>query len=201
MKQHVKTIIETIGIAGAVSILSLLAAWAAICLLLAGQLQFAVVAAVVAFLLDSFDGFLARKLGKASEFGRQLDGMIDAFNYSLFAALLVQQILLPGVLGFITGFFILAFGILRLVGFNTNGYLKRGKKLYYEGVVTCHLSLSAIIFVFLDQFLTIPSWVVAGILIILSILQLSTIRTPKTGALLFWIPVAILIAIGSFIWL
>ena len=108
-------VVTKLGLAGAISMVSLLASWSAIIVLLQGNLPWAITLAIIAFLLDSLDGFTARKLGKASEFGRQLDGMIDAFNYSLFAAVLVQQVLLPGVLGYITGFAILAFGILRLI--------------------------------------------------------------------------------------
>ena len=201
MKKQLKELYETIGLAGLISITSLLAAWGAIIALITNDLKLAIVLAVIAFLLDSLDGFTARKLGKASEFGRQLDGMIDAFNYSLFAALLVQLYLIPGALGFITGFFILAFGVLRLVGFNTKGYLKRNNKLYYEGVVTCHLSLAALILVFTNSFITVPTAVSVAVLIMLSVLQLSRIRTLKTNALAFWIPVALCIAIGAMIWL
>ena len=194
-------VLQKLGIAGAISMVSLLASWSAIVVLLHGNLPWAITLAIAAFLLDSLDGFTARKLGKASEFGRQLDGMIDAFNYSLFAALLVQQVLLPGALGFITGFAILAFGILRLIGFNTEGYIKHKGKLYYRGVVTCHLSLAAIICVFISQFISLSPWVYAAVLCVLAVLQLSSVRTRKTGALAFWIPVSVLLVVGAWLWL
>ncbi len=194
-------VVTKLGLAGAISMVSLLASWSAIVVLLQGNLPWAITLAIIAFLLDSLDGFTARKLGKASEFGRQLDGMIDAFNYSLFAALLVQQVLLPGVLGYITGFAILAFGILRLIGFNTEGYLKHKGKLYYRGVVTCHLSLAAIMCVFISQFIALSPWVYAAVLCTLAVLQLSSVRTRKTGALAFWIPISVLLVIGAWAWL
>ena len=201
-----KRIAAIVGWAGVVSMLSLLSSWGAIALLLGHQFKWAVVMAAVAFQLDSLDGFVARRLGKASEFGRQLDSMIDAVNYSLFAALVTQQILLPNTLGFITGFFVLAFGILRLVLFNIDGYLEEKDVLYYRGVVTCHLSLATLL-IYVAQKLWpalhsfAGNWGIAILLIALSLGQLSTLRTRKTGALLFWIPVSICIGVGAFIWL
>jgi CDP-diacylglycerol--serine O-phosphatidyltransferase len=201
-----KRIAETVGWAGLVSLLSLLASWGAIALLLGHQFKWAVALASVAFQLDSLDGFVARRLGKASEFGRQLDSMIDAINYSLFAALVTQQILLPNLLGFVAGFFILAFGILRLVLFNIDGYLEDNDVLYYRGVVTCHLSLVTLL-IYVAQKMWAPlnspagMWVVAFVLMALSVGQLSTLRTRKTGALLFWIPVSIAIGLSAIVWL
>jgi len=107
-----KELVSTIGWAGLISLASLLASWAAISSLLSGDAKLAIVLASIAFQLDALDGFIARRLGKASEFGRQLDSMVDLINYSLLAALVTQQLLLPNLLGFIAAFFILAFGIL-----------------------------------------------------------------------------------------
>jgi CDP-diacylglycerol--serine O-phosphatidyltransferase len=201
-----KELVSTIGWAGLVSLTSLLASWAAIIYLLSGDAKLAIVLASIAFQLDALDGFLARKLGKASEFGRQLDSMVDLINYSLLAALVTQQLLLPGVLGFISGFFILAFGILRLISFNIKGYTEEGDIRYYRGIVTCHLSLATLVIYVAQKRLPIDSlpyadWIIAFILIALSIGQLSQIKTRKTGALLFWIPVSIAIGIGALIWL
>lgn len=202
-----KRIAGIIGWAGLVSLASLLASWAAIGLLLAHEFKWAVLMAAIAFQLDSLDGFVARKLGKDSNFGRQLDSMIDAINYSLFAALVTHQLLLPNTLGFVAGFFILAFGILRLVLFNIDGYLEEGDVRYYRGVVTCHLSLATLL-IYIAQKLW-PAimnsfaghWGTAILLIALSLGQLSTLKTRKTGALLFWIPVSIVIGVGALLWL
>lgn len=202
-----KRIASIIGWAGLISLLSLSASWSAIALLLGHQFKWAVLMAAVAFQLDSLDGFVARRLGKDSDFGRQLDSMIDAINYSLFAALVTQQLLLPNTLGFVAGFFILAFGILRLVLFNIDGYLEEGDVRYYRGVVTCHLSLATLMIYIAQQVWPTAMtslaghWGTAVILITLSLGQLSTLKTRKTGALLFWIPVSICIGVGALIWL
>jgi len=205
MKRY-KQIAATIGWAGLVSFFSLGAAWSALGFLLAHNFKLATVFACAAFLLDATDGFLARKLGKASEFGRQLDSMIDAMNYSLFAGLFVAQLVLPGTLGFIAGYTILAFGILRLVLFNIGGYHAQGDALYYTGVVTPHLSLASLILYSLEKlspWLAWPGrdWLVFAVLMALALGQVSTLRVRKTGALAFWIPATIAIGVCGFIWL
>ena len=75
--------LKAIGPAGAVSLASLLLAWIAIGLAISGSLRASVLCALGAFLADMLDGFVARRLGVSSEFGRQLDSFIDVVNYSL----------------------------------------------------------------------------------------------------------------------
>jgi hypothetical protein len=42
---------------------------------------------------------------------------------------------------------------------------------------------------------------IALIISVFAVLQLSNLKTRKTGALLFWVPVSLLIAIGGLVWL
>lgn len=196
-----KTYINKLGIPGAISSLSLLAAWLAIALLLNGNLKYSIACAALAFLFDSLDGYAARKLKKTSEIGRQLDSMIDLVGYSLYAALLVQQIVLPGILGTIVGYLIILFGVLRLIRFNTDGYSESGGVRYYRGIVTCHLSLAVIGFLLLSTQIEIPPLFIAIVLVLLSVLQLSNIKTRKTNMLLFWYVIVAIMVIGAFAWL
>lgn len=190
-----------VGVPGLVSLSSLFAAWAAIGLLLAGQIKFAVLSSVAAFLLDTLDGFLARRMNRVSEFGRQLDSMIDSVNYSVFGALVTAQYLVPSIWGWLVGFSILAFGIVRLVMFNINGYSVDEDRLYYLGVVTPHLTLAAALLGFAKLLFGFPEWLIALILFVLAVAQLSTVKTRKTGAIVFWLPTSIAIAVGALIWL
>jgi CDP-diacylglycerol--serine O-phosphatidyltransferase len=190
-----------VGWAGLVTLTSLLAAWTAITFLLQENLKLAIIFSVVAFLLDTLDGFLARKLGTASIFGRYFDSMVDAINYSLLAALVTEQVLLPGSLGYAIGFLILAAGILRLVLFSIEGFDEEAQKLYYIGIVTPHLTLATALIYFATELTNIPEWLIAITLGALALLQLSTIRTLKTGVLIFWIPTSIAIAVGAVVWL
>ncbi|MCF8546503.1 MAG: CDP-alcohol phosphatidyltransferase family protein [Microbacteriaceae bacterium] len=199
--KRLRLIATHVGWAGTVTLLSLLAAWSAIAFLLDSNVRLAIVFAVVAFLLDIADGFLARKLGTTSEFGRLLDSMVDAVNYSMLAALVAERVLLPGVLGFVVGFLILACGILRLVLFTMNGFEEEGNRLYYVGVITPHLTLAVALTYLVTRFVEVPDLVVAATLGAIALAQLSTIRTRKTGVLVFWIPASIATAIGALLWL
>lgn len=193
--------IKKLGVAGVVSALALLAAWLAIALLLDGDVKYSVLFAILAFILDSIDGYVARKTNKVSELGRQLDSMIDLVGYSLYAALLTYLELLPGWEGILVGYAIILFGILRLIKFNIDGYAEEGSVHYYRGVVVCHLSLATIIFLILSTQFEIPSFVIALVLMLLSVLQISNIKTRKTGTLPFWYGVAFVLTISALIWL
>lgn len=199
--KRLRLIATHVGWAGSVTLLSLLAAWSAIAFLLDSNVRLAIVFAVVAFLLDIADGFLARKLGATSEFGRLLDSMVDAVNYSMLAALVAERVLLPGVLGFVVGFLILACGILRLVLFTMNGFEEEGNRLYYVGVITPHLTLAVALTYLVTRFVEVPDLVVGATLGAIALAQLSTLRTRKTGVLVFWIPASIATAIGALLWL
>lgn len=205
MKRY-KKIAQTIGWAGLTSFLSLGSAWIALTFLLQQNFKLSVVFACVAFLLDATDGFIARKLGTTSEFGRQLDSMIDSINYSLFASIFTFEVLIPGTLGLVAGFTILAFGILRLVLFNINGFHTEGETNYYVGVVTPHLSLAGLILYSLSKFTNWFSWsgsdlLIFSIVMALALGQISELKVRKTGALAFWIPATVVIGVCGFIWL
>ncbi len=194
-------VVKHLGIAGFVTLTSLLAAWVAIAFLIEGNAKFAVVFSVVAFLLDILDGVLARRLGTESPFGRHLDSMVDAINYSLFSALVTALVLIPGILGWIVGFCILACGILRLVLFTLEGFEEAADRLYYRGVITPHLTLAVGAIFFISHFITLERWVVAPVLLVVAFAQLSSIRTLKTGVTAFWIPASLMVAIGALVWL
>ena len=199
--KQIRLLAKEIGWAGTVTLLSLLSAWTSIYFILEGNAKYAISFSVLAFLLDTLDGFLARKLGTASEFGRFFDSMVDAINYSLVAALVTERLLLPNIFGFLIGFLILACGILRLVLFTIKGFKEEGNRLYYTGIITPHLALAVALIFLISKMVTIPDYISALILTGLAIGQLATFKMLKTGVLIFWIPVSLALAIGSFIWL
>ena len=198
---QIRLLAKEIGWAGTVTLLSLLSAWTSIYFILESNARYAISFSVLAFLLDTLDGFLARKLGTASEFGRFFDSMVDAINYSLVAALVTERLLLPNIFGFLIGFLILACGILRLVLFTIKGFKEEGNRLYYTGIITPHLALAVALIFLISKMVTIHDYISALILTGLAIGQLATFKTLKTGVLIFWIPVSLALAIGSFIWL
>lgn len=199
--KRINDVAATVGWPGLVSLASLFAAWTAIGFLWDGNAKLTIAFSVLAFLLDIADGALARALGTEGPFGRQLDSMVDAINYSLLAGLATAHILIPGVLGNIVGFCILAFGILRLSLFTLNGFESDGDRLYYRGVITPHLTLSVALVYISTRFVAIPDVAIAVFLFVIAALQLSTIRTRKTGVLIFWIPASLAIGVGALLWL
>lgn len=198
---QIKLVANNLGLAGLVSMLSLLAAWSAIYFVLQKDAKLTVVFSVVAFLLDIVDGQIARRLNKDSAFGRTLDSLVDLVNYSVLAGLATQLMLVDSALGFFTAFLIVAFGVIRLALFTVNGFDVKEEKLYYRGVVTPHLTLAVSVLYLINHFFTIEQWLIALVLSILAIGQVSTIRTRKTGVLIFWIPVSLLLVVGALVWL
>lgn len=196
-----KTYLQKLGLPGAISAASLFAAWMAIVLLLNNHLKYSIICAALAFVLDSLDGYTARKLNKVSELGRQLDSMVDLVGYSVYAGLLTYRILLPNWEGVVVGYAIVVFGLLRLIRFNIEGFTEQDDVRYYRGVVVCHLSLAAIALVLLSTWIKLPSLVTAIVLLGLAILQLSNIKTRKTGMLPFWYTIAALTTAGAIAWL
>jgi CDP-diacylglycerol--serine O-phosphatidyltransferase len=193
--------IRTIGPAGAVSLLSLAVAWAAIGLAVVGSLRASVLCALLAFLLDMADGYIARRFKVSSEFGRQLDSMIDVINYSVYAAVLSSFYLAPGILGWALGFVIVATGILRLLRFNIEGFTDDEPIKYYRGIVVVHLSLAAITLLLLKQWLGDVALLSVVVLVVLSVLQLSLIRIRKTGRQALWASLVVPLAVGAILWL
>ena len=198
---NIKAFLNQLGLAGLISSLCLFFSWTAIILCLNEQYKLMIIAATVAFLLDALDGYVARRLNKESELGRQLDGMIDVVNYSLLAAIITWKVLLPGIWGYIVGFIILLTGILRLIRFDNEGFIEINKVKYYRGILVCYLSLTAITLLVIQKHIYIPVEIIGMILVIVSILQLSNIKTRKTGVLPFWMVLILVLMVVSLLWL
>lgn len=197
---QIRKLISDLSWPGLASLISLCCSWFAISNIISGEIATAGVFASLAFQFDVLDGILARKLGKVSEFGKQLDSFVDLVNYSLVAALLTMLVLIPNTLGLIVGLLIIAFGVLRLSFFNLAGLIEKNGKQYYQGLITCTLSFAAFLLYLLDnqvlkgQFM-FQQEVFAAILTALALGQVSTIKTPKTGVVVFWVPISIFLAI------
>ena len=83
---------------------------------------------------DIFDGFLARKFGWESEFGRYLDSFVDMFNYLFIPALFFYVYGLNDLVATLVFFVFISAGMLRLTRFNIIGNLKEGDRVLYLGL-------------------------------------------------------------------
>lgn len=94
-----------------------------------GELWYAGALILVGYLLDALDGILARRLGVASDFGIQLDSIVDIVSFGAAPAVLVTQYLrLEGLRGWpvwIPALLFVSAGAFRLARFNL--YAPMGK--------------------------------------------------------------------------
>ncbi len=89
----------TFRLADLVSFTTLAAAIAAMALSIEGNLQLGAYLILTGYLLDGVDGEAARRLGGFSEFGTQLDSLIDVVHFGAAVSILVSQHLRAGPVG------------------------------------------------------------------------------------------------------
>ena len=74
-----------------------------------------------AAILDSLDGAVARLLGVSSDFGKELDSLVDLVSFCLAPSILVYNLYsqnMPGISGEMIAFAPLLLGVIRLAQFN-----------------------------------------------------------------------------------
>jgi len=124
-----------------ISLGALLVAWGSALLFLRGEPNLALLAMFAAFLFDKLDGYYARRTGNSSPFGRRVDSFIDVFAYLVPAALLYRTVSPHVAVTWVVGFVILAFGGLRLVRHNAEGFGENDGHSYYHGTTVVHTNL------------------------------------------------------------
>ena len=97
---------------------------------------------LIAAVLDSFDGKLARKIGVGSDFGKEIDSLADLISFCLAPSCLIFNILYTNhfqdssllflYFAFISSFPVLM-GAIRLARFNV-GHTSESKKSYFIGL-------------------------------------------------------------------
>lgn len=98
-----------------------------------------------AMFFDAFDGVFARRFGTEREFGRYLDGFIDAFDYLIAPAIFLFFWGFKELLCLMVMVVYVTCGIIRLSVFNQIGNIRSGGKLSYLGMPTfwSHFILAA----------------------------------------------------------
>lgn len=151
------------------------------CLIL-GIYNLAMIGMIWAVAFDWADGLIARKMkgrtGSDSQFGGQLDLLIDVVSYGVTPAILILSYANFNPLFLPVAFIMLVFGAIRLSYFSTFGLSNDAK---YTGLA---IDNNSIIFVFLFMFSEYFekfgfSIFLALIGLFLSILNVSQIKTPK----------------------
>lgn len=166
-----------------ISLGALFVAWGSVLLFLQGEPNLAILAMFGAFLLDKADGWYARRTDVSSPFGRRVDSFIDVFAYLVTAALLYRTFSPHSLVALLVGFLIIAFGGLRLIRHNAEGFGSDGNASYYHGTTVVHTNLVVVANYFLIQFINPWSGWLAAFLILASCpLMISNYKAYKTDA-------------------
>lgn len=187
------------------SLLGLLSAIIGIYFAIQGNFPLAIIGVLWAVLFDWYDGIIARKLKNRTkvqgEFGAQLDSMIDIVSFGILPAIILLSyghyniLFLPGT------FVIIAASAIRLTYFNVYGLIDA--KTYKGFPLDNNVLILAFVFLFesLFEHLTFSIFIYI-ILMGLSILNLSSIPTPKFGGKWVYVLVAYVIVLTIvFLWI
>lgn len=175
------------------SLLGLLSAVFGIFFAIEGNFIASIIAVLWAVLFDWYDGIIARKMkGRTKEqgdFGGQLDSMIDIVSFGILPAIFLLSYgnysvwFIPGA------FVIIATSVIRLSYFNVYGLID--SKTYKGLALDNNVLILAFIFLF-ESFFSHSTFsiIIYSLLIILSVLNLSSIPTPKFGGKWVYVLVA-----------
>lgn len=176
------SVLRALNGADYLSLAALFVAWTSALLFVSGEPNLAVLTMFGAFAFDKLDGWWARRQGTESAFGRQIDSFIDIFAYLVTGSLLFHYEIAPNpAVSAIVGFVVLAFGGLRLVRHNAEGFEARDGVSYYHGTTVVHTN--AVIVANYVLLATVPAWNgwIATVLVLAAApLMVSDYRAPKT---------------------
>lgn len=150
------------------------------------QLYQASLAIFFAMFFDGFDGRVARLTKTQSQFGTELDSLADVVAFGAAPALLVYRWALQGLglPGLLVAFLFAACGALRLARFNVLAQRspQGGASSFFVGMPIPFAAFGVICMVFAFQNAVggaLPAearWPVAGVIVFLSLLMVSTVR-------------------------
>lgn len=162
------------------SLIGLFFAWVSIILILYNKPGWAIFVSLVAIFFDFFDGYFARRLNLESDFGRQVDSLVDIVTYLLFSSFIVLKYLTPNmVIGTVIGALILVLGVLRLARFTSEGFITDKGRVYYRGLPVTHVYFTVVVLYFLKSFLMWNDWFNVFILLIVSPFMITNYKVRK----------------------
>ncbi len=164
------------------SLIGLLCAVLGIYYAILGYFYIAMIGVLWAVVFDWVDGIVARRIKGRTDhhraFGNQLDSLIDIVSFGVFPAIFLLSYgrfnpwFLPGA------FLIVAAGVIRLSYFNIFGLIN--KKTYMGLALDNNIIILAFVFLFKGLFSHLVfSIIIYALLMIFTVLNLSSIQTPK----------------------
>jgi len=187
------------------SLLGLLSAVIGIYFAIQGNFQAALIGVLWAVLFDWYDGIIARKMKGRTKvqgvFGAELDSMIDIVSFGILPAIILLRYgnyniwFLPGA------FVIIAASAIRLTYFNVYGLID--SKTYKGFPLDNNVLILALVFLF-EGFFTHSTFsiIIYTLLMLLSVLNLSSIPTPKfKGKWVYALVAYVLVMTSIFGWM
>lgn len=181
------------------------------------QIKLALAFILLACIFDLFDGRVARMGGVESPFGREFDSLADLVSFGVAPAFLVQRVVLADVFGeyrqiswFIASIYLLC-GAFRLARFNClaamnlpgSGKDFLGFPIPSAAGLVSSLTLLIIHFNEKEKDLGVWKYVIAGVLVFLSAMMVSTVKYPSFKGLglrstsTFWKMIGAALFIGA----
>ncbi|MGC8762186.1 MAG: CDP-diacylglycerol--serine O-phosphatidyltransferase [Acidobacteriota bacterium] len=152
--------------------------YCAIILAFKRSFEWAVTFVVIAGILDSLDGRIARMTGTTSDFGKELDSLSDFLSFGLAPALVLYHWGLKdlGRTGWLLAFLLPVAGAMRLARFNVQA--GKADKRFFVGLPIPAAAAAAVLpLYFLPQGLPRPfKWVALSYVVLLSFFMVSTFR-------------------------
>ncbi len=167
-----------------ITLMSLIAGISSIKFSIQANWKLAVLMIMLAAFFDFFDGWMARKLKKSSQFGAELDSLSDFISFGLAPSLLINLCFTYelGRIGWVVSLFYIVCAALRLARFNIEN-MKEQSKVFYgipspaaAGVIMIPLYLN-----FIDQVqFTINYPLICAVLTTFAgIMMISRVPTPS----------------------
>ena len=167
-----------------ITLMSLIAGISSIKFSIQANWKLAVLMIMLAAFFDFFDGWMARKLKKSSQFGAELDSLSDFISFGLAPSLLINLCFTHelGRIGWVISLFYIVCAALRLARFNIEN-MKEQSKVFYgipspaaAGVIMIPLYLN-----FIDQVqFTINYALICAVLTTFAgIMMISRVPTPS----------------------
>lgn len=167
-----------------ITLMSLIAGISSIKFSIQANWKLAVLMIMLAAFFDFFDGWMARKLKKSSQFGAELDSLSDFISFGLAPSLLINLCFTHelGRIGWVISLFYIVCAALRLARFNIENMKKQSKVFYgipspaAAGVIMIPLYLN-----FIDQVqFTINYPLICAVLTTFAgIMMISRVPTPS----------------------
>jgi len=162
-----------------------------------GRYELAVYLLLVAILLDTADGRLARLLKATSKFGQEMDSLSDAISFCAAPALLVYHAILQPLhgVGVVISLTYLVAGVYRLARFNIISDIHE-KAHRTVGVPTPVGAGYLMVLVLMRDHIPVPA--AAAVVVMMAMLMVSRVRLPELKGRGF-VPVAMLIGMASYL--